>query len=106
MYLIHGPQPNEKMRLESWRAIEDAVGDGVIRAAGVSNFGVRHLEQLHSAGLKVPVALNQIDLHPFMRRDKLVDFCRSKGIVMEVSSAFDLDVGMQLICHTIRHGGR
>lgn len=83
LYLIHGPQPNEKMRLESWRAIEDAVAEGTIRAAGVSNFGIKHLEQLYSAGLKVPIALNQIDLHPFMRRDELVDFCRSKGIVME-----------------------
>lgn len=71
------------MRLESWRAIEDAVAEGTIRSAGVSNFGIRHLEQLYSAGVKVPVALNQIDLHPFMRRDELVDYCRSKGIVME-----------------------
>ena len=85
LYLIHGPQPNEKMRLECWRAIEDAVAEGTIRAAGVSNFGIRHLEQLHSAGLKVPIALNQIDLHPFMRRDELVEYCHSKGIVMEVS---------------------
>jgi len=83
LYLIHGPQPNEKMRLECWRAIEDAVAEGTIRAAGVSNFGIRHLEQLHSAGLKVPIALNQIDLHPFMRRDELVEYCHSKGIVME-----------------------
>ncbi|KAK9898019.1 putative aldo-keto reductase [Cystobasidium minutum MCA 4210] len=83
LYLIHGPHPNEKMRLESWRAIEDAVAEGVIRAAGVSNLGVRHLEQLYSAGLKVPIAVNQMDLHPFMRRKELVEYCQSKGIHME-----------------------
>ena len=57
---------------------------GVIRAAGVSNLGVRHLEQLYSAGLKVPIALNQMDLHPFMRRQELVEYCNTKGIIMEV----------------------
>lgn len=60
---------------------------GVIRAAGVSNLGIRHLEQLYSAGLKVPIAVNQMDLHPFMRRKELVEFCKSKGIYMEVSTA-------------------
>jgi diketogulonate reductase-like aldo/keto reductase len=92
------------MRLESWRAIEDAVSEGeyfeksgkllatdlacvgVIRAAGVSNLGVKHLEQLYSAGLKVPIAVNQMDLHPFMRRKELVEYCRSKGIHMEVGA--------------------
>merc|ERR1712225_98111 len=73
----------QKARLESWRAIEDAVAEGVIRAAGVSNLGVRHLEQLYEAGLKVPIAVNQMDLHPFMRRTELVEFCTEKGIVME-----------------------
>lgn len=58
---------------------------GVIRAAGVSNLGIRHLEELYSQGLKVPIAVNQMDLHPFMRRKELVDYCLSKGIVMEVS---------------------
>lgn len=57
---------------------------GVIRAAGVSNLGIRHLEQLYSAGLKVPIAVNQMDLHPFMRRKELVEYCKSKGIYMEV----------------------
>jgi len=83
LYLIHGPHPGQKARLESWRAIEDAVAEGVIRAAGVSNLGVRHLEQLYEAGLKVPIAVNQMDLHPFMRRTELVEFCTEKGIVME-----------------------
>merc|ERR1712093_410809 len=83
LYLVHGPHPDQKARLESGRAIEDAVAEGVIRAAGVSNLGVRHLEQLYEAGLKVPIAVNQMDLHPFMRRTELVEFCTEKGIVME-----------------------
>jgi len=82
LYLIHGPHPDKKARLDSWRAIEDAVAEGKIRAAGVSNLGVRHLEELYAAGLKVPIAINQMDLHPFMRRVELVEYCRSKGIVM------------------------
>jgi len=56
---------------------------GVIRSAGVSNFGIRHMEELYEAGMKVPIAVNQLDLHPFMRRQELVDYCTKKGIVME-----------------------
>ena len=56
-----------------------------MRAGGVSNFGVKHLQEMYGAegGLKVPIAVNQIDLHPFMRRNKLEEYCLSKRIVME-----------------------
>ena len=54
------------------------------RGIGVSNFGVGHLEKLLQTAHVVP-AVNQIELTPFLQRKKLVDYCQSKHIVLEVS---------------------
>ena len=43
LFLLHSPYGGKKMRLESWRAVEDAAQDGEIRIAGVSNFGEKHV---------------------------------------------------------------
>ncbi len=57
---------------------------GLCKAIGVSNFGIGHLEQLLKYATVSP-AVNQIELSPFLQRTELVDYCRSKDIVLEVS---------------------
>lgn len=42
LFLLHSPYGGKQMRLESWRAVEDAIDDGEIRIGGVSNYGVKH----------------------------------------------------------------
>ena len=49
------------------------------RSIGVSNFAIHHLEGLKKEGLPLP-SINQIELHPWMRREVLVDYCRKEGI--------------------------
>jgi len=44
LYLIHSPYGGKRKRLECWRAIEDAIENGEIRAGGVSNYGVKHVK--------------------------------------------------------------
>ena len=56
---------------------------GLCKNIGVSNFGIGHLEQLLKHA-KVTPAVNQIELSPFLQRQELVDYCRSKGIALEV----------------------
>jgi len=85
LYLIHWPVP--ELRLESWRALEDTLDEGLVRAIGVSNYMVRHLEEL-TAEARIPPAVNQIELHPFnfrSRRDVL-DYCQREEIVVEAYS--------------------
>jgi diketogulonate reductase-like aldo/keto reductase len=48
LFLLHSPYGGRERRRECWRAVEDAVGEGEVRAAGVSNFGVRHVSLLQS----------------------------------------------------------
>lgn len=43
LYLLHSPYPGKSKRLECWRAIEDAIQDGEVKAGGVSNWSVKHV---------------------------------------------------------------
>ena len=47
----------------------------------MSNFGVQHLEGLKKAGLPAP-SINQIELHPWMRREEIVSYCEKEGIAV------------------------
>lgn len=77
LYLIHWPL--ERLRHDSWRALEALKEEGKCRAIGVSNYTVRHLEELLSKAKLVP-AVNQVELNPFLRQRELLAFCRSQGI--------------------------
>lgn len=65
-----------------WKEAKD---QGLVRSIGVSNYGKRHIEELLELAPKYTPSVNQCDLHPFMARAELVEYCRSKGIEMEVS---------------------
>ncbi|XP_041660005.1 uncharacterized oxidoreductase ZK1290.5-like [Cheilinus undulatus] len=88
LYLMHWPESlrpgcsNREMRAETWRALEELYKEGVCRAIGVSNFLVHHLEQLKEDCSVVP-HVNQVEYHPFQQPNKLIDYCRQKGIVFE-----------------------
>lgn len=43
LFLLHSPYGGKNARLESWRAVEDAIDDGEVRIGGVSNYGVKHV---------------------------------------------------------------
>lgn len=43
LFLLHSPYGGKKARLESWKAVEDAINDGEIKIGGVSNYGVKHV---------------------------------------------------------------
>ncbi|CDU25647.1 related to 2,5-diketo-D-gluconic acid reductase [Sporisorium scitamineum] len=61
----------------------EAKDQGLVRSIGVSNYGKRHIEELLELAPKYTPSVNQCDLHPFMARAELVEYCRSKGIEME-----------------------
>lgn len=82
MYLIHSPYPNARARLQSWKEMEGAVQTGLVKNIGVSNYAVRHIEELLAACRIAPV-VNQIDIHPFMTRSREVEYNHSKGILLE-----------------------
>jgi diketogulonate reductase-like aldo/keto reductase len=85
LYLIHWPATSR--RHEAWRAFEKLQDDGLIKAAGVSNYTVNHLQQLLERSDRVP-AVNQIEFHPYIYEEQrtVLDFCHEKNIVVEAYS--------------------
>lgn len=83
LYLLHWPVPRK--RLDSWRALERLHAEGRVRAIGVSNFMVRHLEEL-LAGAKIAPAVNQIEVSPFLQQRDVRACCEQHGIVVEAYS--------------------
>jgi diketogulonate reductase-like aldo/keto reductase len=81
--LIHSPYGGPKKRLECWRALEDALAENEIRAAGVSNYGVKHLRELLASQPRVQPMVNQIEVHPFNTRTAITSFCQQNQIVVE-----------------------
>lgn len=83
LYLIHWPETG--LRGDSWRALEKIYDEGKVRAIGVSNYTIRHLQEVLDAGSVVP-AVNQVEFHPWLYQKDLLDYCRNKGILLEAYS--------------------
>ncbi|KAK6396816.1 hypothetical protein LTR65_008714 [Meristemomyces frigidus] len=83
LFLLHSPYGGKQARLESWRAVEDAIQDGEIKIGGVSNFGEKHLDELLASKPKIKPAVNQIEVHPFNTRTNLTTYCQQHDIVVE-----------------------
>ncbi len=70
----------EKVPLrETWEAMEELVGQGLVKAVGVANFTAPMLLDLLSYA-KIPPAVNQFELHPYLQQSNLVEFCKYKNI--------------------------
>ncbi|ETT59563.1 MULTISPECIES: aldo/keto reductase [Paenibacillus] len=83
LYLIHWPVKGKYK--ESWRALETLYKEGRVKAIGVSNFQIHHLEDvLKDAEIKPMV--NQVELHPYLNQQELLDFCKEQGIQLEAWS--------------------
>jgi len=81
---VRGPA-SRPLRMESWRAMERIAAEGRCQAIGVSNYTVRHLEELLWTCKVVP-AVNQVEFTPFLYQQELLSFCRSHGIQLEAYS--------------------
>ena len=86
-YAVHSENEIPKLRAETWRAMEDSVKSGKVRAIGVCNFGIQHLELLKKTATIWPPAVNQIECHPLFPQKDLVDYCRKEGIVVQAYSS-------------------
>jgi diketogulonate reductase-like aldo/keto reductase len=83
LFLLHSPYGGKSSRLASWKAVEDAIADGEVKIGGVSNYGVKHLEELLTTNPRVVPAVNQIEVHPFNTRTNITSFCQKNNIVVE-----------------------
>jgi diketogulonate reductase-like aldo/keto reductase len=83
LLILHQALPTAFDRtLEAYRALETLLGDGNVRAIGVSNFMVEHLTALLERATVVP-AVNQIECHPYFQQREAQAFGAEHGIVTQ-----------------------
>jgi methylglyoxal/glyoxal reductase len=87
LYLIHWPV--QGMSIETWKAMLDLLQKGKARAIGVSNYTIGDLQEIFQnskdGGVGVP-AVNQVEFHPFLYQNELLQFCKNNNIKLEAYS--------------------
>ena len=87
LYLIHWPRPVKyhdnyiEKNIESWKAMEDLYKQGKIKAIGVSNFKVHHMEEIMK-NCEIKPMVNQMEFHPSCLEKEIRDFCKKENIVV------------------------
>jgi len=86
LLLLHQPLPSRfDLTLDAYRALEKLLGDGRVRAIGVSNFMPEHLQRLLAKTSVLP-AVNQIELHPYFQQTALQRLHTEHGILTQAWS--------------------
>jgi 2,5-diketo-D-gluconate reductase A len=86
LLILHQALPGEfDLTLDAYRALEQLLADGKVRAIGVSNFMPEHLARLLAESSVVP-AVNQIEVHPYFRQSELLAVGAEHGILSQAWS--------------------
>ncbi|WXC60030.1 hypothetical protein SNK03_005883 [Fusarium graminearum] len=83
LFLIHSPNPGAAKRKEMWQALERLYEEGKARSIGVSNFGIKHIDELKQYAKVWPPHVNQIELHPWLQQRDCVSYCEKNNIAVE-----------------------
>jgi 2,5-diketo-D-gluconate reductase A len=85
LFLVHWPLPTVRDYVDTWKAFERILSDERVRAIGVSNFQMAHLQRLFDECDVVP-AVNQLEAHPYLAQTELISFQEDHGIATEAWS--------------------
>jgi diketogulonate reductase-like aldo/keto reductase len=83
LYLIHWPV--KWITFDTWRAMVHLLQEGKVRAIGVSNYSIVHLNDILQNSEIIP-AVNQVEFHPFLYQKDLLRFCENNRIQLEAYS--------------------
>nr|XP_022912061.1 uncharacterized protein LOC111423039 [Onthophagus taurus] len=95
LYLVHWPgqsrlsihdPSNIAIRAKTWEKLIEAKKQGLVKDIGVSNYTIKHLEELDKSNSEIP-AVNQVEWHPFYHQSDLKNYCKQKGILLQAYSS-------------------
>lgn len=72
--------------VDTWRAMEDLVDAGLCLSIGLSNFNIVQIQRILNMA-RIPPCNLQIECHPYLNQQKLMDFCREHKIVITAYSS-------------------
>lgn len=85
LYMIHWPVPSGGLYVESFEAMLELQGEGLVKEVGVCNFLPEHLENLKNEVGVLP-AVNQLEIHPTYSQPSVREWNSSHGVVTEAYS--------------------
>jgi len=80
LFLIHWPSRSVPLA-ETLGAMSELQANGKIRHIGVSNFNVALMREAIET-LKVPIVANQVEYHPYLSQNRVLDYCQRAGITL------------------------
>lgn len=83
LVLVHSPSGGKSVRLGAYQELSTLVDEGKIRSLGVSNYGVKHLEELLSTKPKHTPVVNQVEVHTMHSNSEVVEWCKKEGILVQ-----------------------
>ena len=83
LFLVHFPVT--ETRRPAWRKMEEIKASGRAKSIGVSNYTIKHLEELLNE-CEIKPAVNQVEIHVYLQQHELREYCADKGIVVEAYS--------------------
>ena len=89
VYLLHWPV--EGKYLDYWKQLEELYKEGLVKAVGVSNCKIHHLEEIRKVAEIMPM-VNEVELHPLLSETELREYCKENKIqIMAYTSTARLD---------------
>ena len=83
LFLVHFPVT--ETRRPAWLKMQEIYESGRAKSIGVSNYTIKHLEELLNEREIVP-AINQVEIHVYLQQKELREYCNEKGIIIEAYS--------------------
>lgn len=82
LFLVHSPNSGAMKRKEMWLALEKLYQERKVKSLGVSNYGIKHIEEMKEYATIWPPHVNQIELHPWNQQPEITSYCAQNNILI------------------------